>query len=166
MTDQMQLKTMTGLAIFVLLFGIAATPLMHYADAAYGSSNAGYATTKDTMKDKAKTATKPPVTPAATKSTETKVTIAKGASTPGCDAKKTCYTPFETKVKKGTKVTWTNGDTAAHTVTSGKKATSDGTFDSSLFGPGKTFSYTFSKAGSYDYFCMVHPWMTGKVTVS
>ncbi|MGI0011601.1 MAG: cupredoxin domain-containing protein, partial [Nitrosopumilaceae archaeon] len=100
------------------------------------------------------------------KPAETKVTIAKGTSTPGCEAKKGCYKPFEAKVKTGSKVTWTNSDTAVHTVTSGKDATADGTFDSSMIPAGKTFSYTFSKAGKYDYYCLVHPWMTGKVTVS
>ncbi|HII36540.1 MAG TPA: PEFG-CTERM sorting domain-containing protein, partial [Nitrosopumilaceae archaeon] len=63
-------------------------------------------------------------------------------------------------------VTWTNDDTAAHTVTSGNPTDGpDGTFDSSLFGPGKTFSQPFKEAGTFPYFCMVHPWMKGVVTV-
>lgn len=63
-------------------------------------------------------------------------------------------------------ITWGNGDTAAHTVTSG---TADGgpsgVFDSSLFGPGKSFTFKFTEEGKYPYSCMVHPWMVGEVTV-
>jgi plastocyanin len=40
-----------------------------------------------------------------------------------------------------------------------------GVFDSGLFMSGSTFEFTFEKAGKYDYFCMVHPWMTGVVIV-
>ena len=94
------------------------------------------------------------------------VTIAKGASTPGCDEKQECFNPYTANVGVGGTVTWTNSDTAAHTVTSGTATDGpDGTFDSSIITPGKTFSNTFDKAGSYDYFCVVHPWMTGKVVV-
>ncbi len=96
-----------------------------------------------------------------------KVTIemAKGAGSNTSCADK-CYTPSDVQVKAGTTVTWKNVDTAAHYATSGKDATSDGLFDSGMVMAGKTFSYKFDKAGTYDYFCMVHPWMTGKVTVS
>jgi len=65
----------------------------------------------------------------------------------------------------GTTITWTNDDSAAHTVTSGQDATSDGVFDSSLFLAGKTFSHTFDEPGKYEYFCAVHLWMKGQVTV-
>ena len=65
------------------------------------------------------------------------------------------------------KVRWENADTAAHTVTSGTPEEGhDGIFDSMLFAPGKDFQYQFTEAGNFDYFCMVHPWMTGVVIVS
>ena len=157
----MNTKTIATVAIFVLLFGVVSSSLMSDASAAYSTPKPA-----DTKKPTEKPVPKPAATPAA-KSTEAKVTISKGSSSPGCDTKKTCYTPFETKVKVGTKVTWTNSDTAAHTATSGTPTKGpDGTFDSSLIPAGKSFSYTFSKAGKYDYFCMVHPWMVGKVTVA
>ena len=149
---RMNTKTISTIAIFTLLFGVVSSSLVDDAFAA---------TTKPS--DKKKVDAKKVD---AKKTTETKVTIAKGTSTPGCEAKKECYKPFEAKVKIGSKVTWTNSDTAAHTVTSGKDATADGTFDSGIIAPGKTFSYNFSKAGKYDYYCIVHPWMTGKATVS
>ena len=68
-------------------------------------------------------------------------------------------------------VRWENADTAAHTVTSGVSPGlggdgADGIFDSSLFGPGKGFQYQFTEVGDYEYFCLVHPWMTGIVTVT
>lgn len=64
-------------------------------------------------------------------------------------------------------VVWQNADTAAHTVTSGNPEDGpDGIFDSGLFSPGKSFSYQFTEVGTYDYFCLVHPWMVGTVTVT
>ena len=97
------------------------------------------------------------------------VSIAVGSSTPGCEETNSCYDPYEAIIDVGGEVTWKNTDTAAHTATSGD-LTNDpdnvGTeFDSSLFGPGKTFSQTFEEAGTFPYFCMVHPWMKGVVTV-
>ena len=63
-------------------------------------------------------------------------------------------------------VRWENADTAAHTVTSGTAEEGpDDYFDSSLFAPGKDFSFQFTEMGDYDYFCLVHPWMIGTITV-
>ncbi len=85
-----------------------------------------------------------------------------------CVADNTCFMPAEVTVDVGGEVTWSNDDTAAHTVTSGADLTSDDVgidFDSSLFMAGKTFSHKFDAAGEYPYFCMVHPWMVGTVIV-
>lgn len=97
---------------------------------------------------------------------ESSVSIPEGSSTPGCEVDNACYAPAETTVSVGGTVTWTNEDTAAHTVTSGTPTDGpDGIFDSSIIMSGATFEHTFEEAGQYDYFCIVHPWMTGKVTV-
>ena len=90
-----------------------------------------------------------------------------GSSTPGCETTNSCFEPYETIIDVGGEVTWHNEDTAAHTVTSGdiKGEGPDGIFDSSLLGPGKTFFFKFEEAGTFKYFCMVHPWMEGIVTV-
>ena len=90
-----------------------------------------------------------------------------GSSTPGCEETNSCFEPYETILDVGGEVTWHNEDTAAHTVTSGdiKGEGPDGIFDSSLLGPGKTFFFKFEEAGTFKYFCMVHPWMEGVVTV-
>jgi len=64
-------------------------------------------------------------------------------------------------------VRWENADTESHTVTSGTPEEGhDGIFDSSLFAPGKDFQYQFTIGGNYEYFCLVHPWMTGVVIVT
>ncbi len=94
------------------------------------------------------------------------VSMPAGSATPGCEETNSCFDPAEATIDVGSEVTWTNDDTAAHTVTSGNPTDGpDGTFDSSLFGPGKTFTHKFEEAGTFNYFCMVHPWMIGMVTV-
>ncbi len=89
-----------------------------------------------------------------------------GTSVPGCEETNECFIPYEVTVDVGGEVTWSNDDTAAHTVTAGSAADGpSGVFDSSLFMAGTTFSHTFESAGEFPYFCMVHPWMVGIVTV-
>ena len=95
------------------------------------------------------------------------ISIPSGASAPGCETTNECFIPSEVTINVGETVTWSNDDSAAHTVTSGTPTDGpDGTFDSSLFMAGTTFSHTFDNAGEYNYFCMVHPWMTGKIQVN
>jgi len=72
--------------------------------------------------------------------------------------------PANMEVAKGTKVTWTNKDTAAHTVTSGTRPTKDGKFDLAL-AAGSTVSFTFTDAGTFNYFCTLHSSMNGTITV-
>ena len=64
-------------------------------------------------------------------------------------------------VKAGTTVTWINHDDDTHTVTS----TVD-TFRSPGLDTDETFSYTFTTPGTYEYYCTLHPLMTGKVIVT
>lgn len=95
------------------------------------------------------------------------VNIPTGSSIPGCEETMKCFIPSSVTVAVGGTVTWFNGDTAAHTVTSGTTTDRpDGIFDSSLFLADASFSHTFEEEGVYDYFCIVHPWMTGTVKVS
>ncbi|WP_042684350.1 PEFG-CTERM sorting domain-containing protein [Candidatus Nitrosotenuis chungbukensis] len=95
------------------------------------------------------------------------VSITPGSSAPGCEATNNCYDPSEVTIDVGGEVTWSNDDTAAHTVTSGdiRQDGPDGHFDSGLFMAGKSFTYKFEEAGEFPYFCQVHPWMTGMVIV-
>lgn len=94
------------------------------------------------------------------------ITVARGSSVPGCEESDRCYVPFEYSTKVGNTVSWYNADSAAHTVTSGHPGDGpDGAFDSSLFMAGSTFSHRFDESGTFNYFCMVHPWMEGIVVV-
>ncbi|MDD5417747.1 MAG: rhodanese-like domain-containing protein [Candidatus Nanoarchaeia archaeon] len=70
------------------------------------------------------------------------------------------YSPSELHVAVGTTVTWTNEGNMQHTVTS-----NTGLFDSGLLSNGATFSYAFDTAGTYDYYCIPHPFMIGSVVV-
>ena len=95
------------------------------------------------------------------------ISVPEGSGAPGCDETNSCFIPAEVTVSVGDTITWSNDDTAAHTVTSGTPSGGpDDIFDSSLFMAGTTFEHTFDEAGTYDYFCMVHPWMVGKVQVN
>jgi predicted secreted protein with PEFG-CTERM motif len=95
------------------------------------------------------------------------INMAVGSSVPGCETNNMCYMPYNAALDPGGEATWHNIDTAAHTVSSGTPAEGlDDVFDSGLVPAGGMFSYKFEEAGTYDYFCMVHPWMTGIVTVS
>ena len=71
------------------------------------------------------------------------------------------FAPGDIKVKVGTTVTWTNQDSVRHNVVSDDGMMPDG----KLIAMGETYSYTFSKAGSYKYHCSPHPYMHGSVTV-
>ncbi len=94
------------------------------------------------------------------------ISLPEGSGVPGCEQTNECYIPYHVTVSAGEEITWSNDDTAAHTVTSGAPGAPDGLFDSSLFMAGGTFSVTLDEAGEYPYFCMVHPWMTGIITVN
>jgi plastocyanin len=70
------------------------------------------------------------------------------------------FGPAAITVAAGTTVTWTNHDDIPHTVVSDDKL-----FKSKVLDTDDKFSYTFSKPGTYPYFCSVHPKMTGEVVV-
>jgi len=95
------------------------------------------------------------------------VTNAPGSSVPGCEETADgCFIPSPVTINVGGIVTWENNDTAAHTATGGSATEGpSGVFDSSLIMAGSSFSHTFEDAGTFDYFCMVHPWMVGAVIV-
>jgi plastocyanin len=97
-----------------------------------------------------------------------KVDIVPGASTKSGPQ---AYSVDPIKVKVGGTVTWTNKDSVQHTVTSGAPGSADvgKEFDSGLtklINAGQTFEKKFDKAGTFTYFCQLHPTMTGTVIVS
>jgi plastocyanin len=92
----------------------------------------------------------------------TSVSIVPGSSSLTTDA----FQPNPIQVGVGDTVTWTNDDAQPHTATSGQNATPDGTFDSGIMAPQGTFEHTFTEAGEFPYFCLLHPNMVGTVSVS
>jgi plastocyanin len=97
-----------------------------------------------------------------------RVSIVLGASS---GLSNNAFQPNSVQVQVGDIVTWTNDDSQPHTVTSGINGQPDGRFDSSpnfnpLLASGQTFEHTFTEAGEYPYFCLLHPNMVGTVSVS
>jgi len=110
--------------------------------------NAAYQPTNTTL----------PTTANNTSPATTHVTILSGAAYPNS----TGYSPSTITVVIGVNntVEWVNNDTAPHTVTA-----TDHSFDSGNLNPGDTWTYTFTKPGTYTYACTYHPWMKGTVIV-
>ena len=73
---------------------------------------------------------------------------------------KFAFTPKEITIAPGTTIVWTNNDQTPHTVLARDKS-----FGSSGLDTGDRYSYTFTKAGDFSYFCSMHPFMTGIVHV-
>ncbi len=92
------------------------------------------------------------------------ITASAAAGSPPCEGQVTIdnfsFTPQSLTVKAGTTVTWTNKDDVPHTVVSTTKR-----FRSRVMDTDEKYSYIFKDPGTYEYFCSVHPHMTGKVIV-
>jgi plastocyanin len=91
-------------------------------------------------------------------------TTAQPTSTPAAVAVEIsgfAYNPATITIPKGTTVVWTQKDNVSHTVT----IASGSGFDSGPLSQGQTFKYTFNKAGTFDYGCSIHPYMSGKIMV-
>ncbi len=112
-----------------------------------------------------------PLTATAFAQTSYNVNIPTGSASPDApyfwQSEKDGSTTGDVEILIGDTIVWKNADTAAHTVTSGSAVDGpDDLFDSGLFGPGKSFSYKFTKKGDYPYYCIVHPWMDGTILVT
>ena len=95
-----------------------------------------------------------------------KIINAPGSSTPGCEPD--CFVPSTLRVAVGDDIEFLNPDTAAHTTTSGTPGDGpDGEWDSGLVMPGSSYYVLIGSppGTTLPYFCMVHPWMTGKIIV-
>ena len=89
-------------------------------------------------------------------------TGSKGATGPGANEvwiQGMAFTPASITVVAGTTIKWTNKDAVAHTVTSNTNL-----FNSGSIANGGVFTFTFATAGTYDYYCAIHPSMTATVT--
>jgi plastocyanin len=88
--------------------------------------------------------------------------VATGAGTVQAAMEQTAFSPSTVQAKVGDVITWTNNDTIPHTAT----LTDDPACTTANLGAGQTGSLTFSAAGSYPFFCKVHPDMTGIIEVA
>lgn len=94
------------------------------------------------------------------------VSIQPGASISECDTALNCLSPYYPIIYKGGEVLWTNNDESSHTMISGNPQEGpNGVFDSGLIAPRSTFSQVFEIEGEYEFFCVLHPWIQGKVFV-
>jgi len=101
-------------------------------------------------------------------STEVDIQAGAGSSaSAACVTTSNCFSPNPANIAPGDEVEWKNTDSVSHTVTSGKVSDDNAgsMFDSGLIKKGNEFKFTFATAGTYDYFCTVHPWMVGQVVV-
>lgn len=95
------------------------------------------------------------------------ISIPQGSSVPGCEEIAHCFEPEEITIKVGDIIEWKNYDDAMHTVTSGGPMDGPSSlFDSGLAESDATYALKFEAPGEYPYFCMVHPWQTGMITVT
>ncbi|MDO7727558.1 MAG: plastocyanin/azurin family copper-binding protein, partial [Nitrosopumilus sp.] len=94
----------------------------------------------------------------------TKIIIPEGAAIP--EEGKIFYDPETINITTGTTIEWINEDPAMHTATSGSPTNgADGVFDSQILNINDTYQFTFTDAGNYDYYCILHPWMLGTINV-
>ena len=101
---------------------------------------------------------------------ESTVLMNYNTDSPGCEVDSSCMTPSVLKVDVGTIVNFVNEDSVLHTITSGSPYDGpSGDFDSGLIdivtSDNNKFSKKFYESGTYNYFCMIHPWATGIIIV-
>ena len=145
----------SGRAWFVLL----ALAAMIALAACGGTTSGGTTPTPTQAGNTPTTASTTGTTPTATPSGPTQaVTIDTPSGSFG-------FEPATITVKVGTTVTWTNMTGAPHTVTSDDGKTFDSGINTPIAANGGTFSFTFTKAGTFTYHCQIHPFMKATVIV-
>lgn len=140
--------------LMTLMVGGVLTAIVSVAGLSAGASESSDTLTTSAATTKAKAAT------AATTTSTAKTTAASTKEVMIMDYK---YSPAALTVAVGDTVKWTNMDTAPHTVT---VTSGPVKFNSGNLAKGESFSYTFKTAGTYKYYCAVHPDMTASVTVT
>jgi len=102
-----------------------------------------------------------------TKTTNAHISIPLGASNSNspCIITNDCFNPNSMMVAQGAIVTWTNNDNVFHTVTSSSPNVPSGTLFDRSISPGNVISITFNNPGVMNYFCKIHPWLTGQIIV-
>jgi plastocyanin len=139
----MELKPLFAAALVALSLGLVAC-----GDSGSDSTSSGAETT-------------PPASEESTEETESEPAPSGEASkSEKVDIVEFTYQPDPVVVQAGGKVIWQNQDTAPHTATA-----DDGSFDTGTIEKGKIGSETFKEAGTFTYFCEIHPTMHGTVEV-
>ncbi|MDE0327942.1 MAG: beta-propeller domain-containing protein, partial [Anaerolineaceae bacterium] len=95
----------------------------------------------------------------------TTITIA-GDYHPGCEEKKSCFDPYSSTVTRGQTVLWDNPTGDGHAIASGAPNARAETFDTGLIQPGYSAGLALHTPGEHEYFCLIHPWMTGVIHVT
>src|SRR5215217_5784934 len=167
--DENNKVVLATLALMLLSLSVASSIAISapYSASAQGVTGQGGGYATNATMTGAGNATNATATGASSANTGTSVSIVSGSSS----LTDTAFSPNPIQVSVGNTVTWTNNDSQPHTVTSGSNGQPDNKFNSSpnfspLLNPGQTFSFTFTQAGDYPYFCMLHPNMVGTVSVS
>jgi len=153
MIQKKQLTIVTKLSFVLLVLSLLALL------AACGGGGTGTASTP-TAAPTATPTTAPTVAPTDTPTPTAAPTTAPAANGNSVTIANFAFSPATLTVKVGTKVTWTNNDSATHTVTA-----LQGAFDSGDLPTGQSFSFTFTKAGTYNYHCAIHSSMTATIIV-
>src|SRR5712672_963615 len=122
--------------------------------AACGNTNTGGSTNPTA------TTTTATSTPTSSNATPTAAATSPSSNASSVSIANFSFSPATLTVSVGTKVTWTNNDTVTHTVTAVQ-----GAFDSNDLSPGSSFSFTFTKAGTYAYHCKIHATMMATIMV-
>lgn len=168
-TNAMSVKSKTVIGIVVLVIVVAVVYLYKSKNTETPSSETATTTpmnvSSNTQAPKT-TTSKAPVSNSKTTVSSGKPTSETASSTVlsgvvSVSIEGNAFTPANLKVKKGTKVTWTNKDTISHTVT-GEQNMGPGSGDLIV---GQSYSYVFDKVGEYPYFCQHHTFMRGFVEV-
>lgn len=147
------------IAIFLTGASIAHLITQYQLNIYAQTDNATGMTTNQTISNQSST-----TTTGSQESSSISASIVPNAATMGDKA----YSPNPIEVKVGGGVTWSNDDSQIHTATSGSVGSADSgsVFDSGILSPGATFDFVFDKAGTYDYYCTLHPQMVGTVNVT
>ena len=104
----------------------------------------------------------PPAPPAAKPSAPGDTAAAGTGPTLKASIKSIAFQPNRIEITAGTTVAWTNNDAVEHTVTAVDRSFDSGNMEP---GPGTTWRHTFTKPGTYQFYCVVHPFMKGVVIV-
>ncbi len=107
----------------------------------------------------------PRTTAATVSSTSAKIVTCPTSSVTAVSISNFVFQPASVSIAVNDIVKWTNNDSATHTVTSGAPGAIDGKFDTGNLALNATMCVQFLIAGSYNYFCNIHTFMTGTVTV-